>query len=90
MRLNNFVYNVFLQKLDFFTKIKYIAYELVERPRFNLIRRADCPAFLYEIYSEKKKKNVPVNVPVNVPLKADDFQSQTSYFRPKTTRSLTS
>lgn len=41
MRLNNFVYNVFLQKLDFFTKIKYIAYELVERPWFNLIWRAD-------------------------------------------------
>ena len=44
MRLNNFVYNVFLQKLDFFTKIKYIVYELAKRPMFNLIRRADCPA----------------------------------------------
>lgn len=79
-----------IKKLDIFTKIKYIVFELVERPRFNLIRRADCPAFLYEIYSDIASKNVPVNVPINVPLKADDFQFQTSYFRPKTTRSLTS
>ena len=58
MRLNNFVYNVFLQKLDFFTKIKYIAYELVERPRFNLIRQADCSAILYRIYCDiGRKKN---------------------------------
>ena len=91
MRLNNFVYNVFLQKLDFFTKIKYIAYELVERPRFNLIRRADCPAFYIEFTVTSQAKNVPlfvpVNVPINIPIKTCDFQFQSPIFRHKSTRS---
>lgn len=60
MRLINFIYNVFLQKLDFFTKIKYIVYELVERPRFNLIRRADCPAIFSSISTSEKLPLHPI------------------------------
>lgn len=60
MWLINFIYNVFFQKLDFFTKIKYIVYELVERPRFDLIRRADCPAIFSSISTSEKLPLHPV------------------------------
>lgn len=48
------------KKLDFFTKIKYIVYELVERPGFNLIRRADCPAIFSSISTSEKLPLHPI------------------------------